>query len=318
MPTVVGVFASWRFTSLSAHYKKKESVPRDSLMSPRARCAPMAWRLLLAVLLVPLAAAHGEETHLDEGLTRNGERLLLGSFEAPQPGPLVVVPFVDAPLGCDAAAHGYRIPLGDGAGVAFVSNRTTLQALLDAPEPGGYAAFAVDTHEASRALILMQENAVALHALVALVQEPGRDAEVRTGALGVPYTLPGAGGHGFEHAVEGGGIQMAHDGGFRGARACVGEDAGHVSLTVDLAALPDALGHGRLVHALVLHDPQVAAFLPRPLDESTRVLQANLYLARPGEDPARVRDALDPAPRAGQLAPVAFVLVGLALVARPR
>ena len=70
------------------------------------------------------------------------------------------------------------------------------------------------------------------------------------------------------------------------------------------------------MHAVVLYDPQIAAPLPRPIEGSTRVLEANLYLAQPGEDPAEVRAALDPTPGASTWLPLAGVAAGLILAVR--
>lgn len=264
------------------------------------------------------AAAHGGEPHLDAQLVREGERLIVGDFTAPQAGALVVVPYVEGPLGCGASAGGYRVPLSAESGVSFVANETTLQAFFDAPG-AGFSAFAVDSHTASRALILMQENAVALHGLVALVQRESANAtSVRTGVLGLPYPIPGAGaGHGFDHTAEGGGVVMSYDNrSFTRASACAGDERGHVALDVPFDAFRETpLRHGALVHVVAMHDPEIPEFLPRPIDASTQILQANLYLARPGEDPERVRDALAPGVRAHDAIPLAGLGLALALIA---
>lgn len=271
--------------------------------------------LLALALLLPLAAAHGEQAALDEQLVDDGRRLTVGEFKAPQRGGLVVVPYVEGPLPCEGAA-GYRIPLTPTSGVAFAANATALQALFDGPaSEGGYTAFAVDTQSAQRALILMQENAVALHGLVGVVRE-GNDTRARSGALGLPYPIPGAAMHEPEHPAEGQGIVMDHDGSFSGAQACPVSEPGHVAITFRFDALPESLGPGKLAHVVALHDPEIAAFLPRPIDDSTAVLQANLYLARPGEDPATIRAALDPSPRVADALPILLLGVGLVWIAR--
>lgn len=274
--------------------------------------------LLLATALAPLAAAHGTEQHVDEQLVESGEALMLGEFKAAQAGPLVVVPFVDDALTCDTERGAYRIPLGDDAGVAFVTNETTVQALFDLPaDHVGYAGFAVDTHDATRALLLMEENAIALHALVGVVTDDDGTGESRTGALGLPYPIPGTAMHDMTSIpVEGGGVLMSHDDSFAGGRWCASAEPGHLAIMLDRSDLPDSLAQGQLAHVVALADSTVVGYLPRPLDGSTRVLQANLYLAREGEDPARVRAALDPAPTLAQLLPIAIAGVGSVWVAR--
>lgn len=276
----------------------------------------VALAALAGLLLVPSHAAHGTEHGLDDQLVRNGDRLLLGSFDAPQPGPLLVIPYSEDPLPCGPdPSRRFLVRLGPDAAVSFAANATHVQALFDLPAEG-YVAFAADTHDAVRALILMQENAVALHRLAADVVRPDANdtgARLRTGTMGIPYALPGASGHGFGHEVEGGGIAMAYDSATRGlAGGCRSAEPGHAGLWFLRANLSQSLAPGSLVHVVALYDSAVPQFLPRPL-ESTRVLQANLYLARPGEDPDGVREALDPRPGADEALPLA--LFGLGTVA---
>lgn len=275
--------------------------------------------LLFALLLLPLAAAHGGQ-QLDDTLVKNGQALMIGSLDAPQPGALLVVPFVDGPLPCGPEAFGaYRIALTSGTGVAFVANATILQMLVDMPEgEGGYSALAVDTHEASRALLLMQQAAVSYHALVGVVKPLNgtRSIDVQTGVLGLPYPLEGTATHGDLPPPEGEGIQMAHDRSFRGGAACLGDAPGTLVIRVNQTALPESLAPGKLVHVVALHDPSIAGFLPRPLDGTTGILRANLYLARAGDDAEQIRAALDPAPRVADITPIAALAVGLALVVR--
>jgi len=278
----------------------------------------LRFALVLLALALPGALAHGEEQHLDEQLVENGERLLLGRFTAPQAGALLVVPHVAGALGCVPPPQvNYRVALGPEAGVSFARNETTFAAFFDVPPRSeGYAALAVDTHDATRTLILMEENAVALHALVGVVIR-GSALETRTGALGLPYPIPDTAAHDMgEFAPEGGGIVMAHDDSFSGATTCAGEEAGHFAARFEVTSLPEPLAAGSLVHVVAMHDATVAGFLPRPLDGTTEVLQANLYLAREGEDPARVRDALDPRIGLAEAVPLAGLAVGLVLVAR--
>lgn len=266
---------------------------------------------LLVLALLPTAAGHGLDHALEAQLTEGGEALLVGSFDAPQPGALLVAPHRAGPLPCgDLAAAGHRVPLGRGeGGVAFLGNATHVAAVLDLPAPG-FVALALDTHAAARTLLLMQEQAVALHRLAAAAPN-GSAWEARGGVLGIPYALPGATGHGFgDAAPEEVGLRLAYEG--AAPLLCAG-GASHVTLAVERAVLP-SLAPGGVVHAVVLYDAALS-WIPRPLP-STEVLQVNLYLARPGEDPAAVRAALDPQPGAHEALPLGLLALGLALVAR--
>jgi hypothetical protein len=265
--------------------------------------------LLVVFAALPPAAAHGREHGLEQQLQERGEALLLGGFDAPQPGALVVVPLLEGPLPCgDASGAGYAVPLGGGAVVAFVANATHLGAVLDLPRPG-FAAFALDTATAARTLLLMQEQAVALHRLAAAAPN-GSALDARGGVLGIPYALPGSHGHGFGPiAPEEVGLRLAWEG---PAEACAGAP-GH--LTLALPRERAAWAPGSVVHAVALWDPEVPQFLPRPLD-STRVLQANLYLARPGEDAAQVRAALAQGVGAEAAVPLLGLLAGAGFLAR--
>ena len=270
--------------------------------------------LVFLVLALPgIALAHGQDHALEQQLSANGEALLLGRFDAPQPGPLVVAPYRGGPLPCgEPAAAGFRLALGDGAGVAFLGNATHVAAVLDLPRPG-FAAFAVDTHAAARTLLVMQEQAVALHRVVGAVPN-GTAVEARAGVLGIPYALPGADAHGFGHAAaDEVGLRLAW-GGTTPACAAAAE---HLTLAVARADLPESLRPGAVVHVVVLYDAALPQFLPRPLD-STAVLQANLYLARPGEDAAQVRAALASQPGVAEAVPLVALLGGAALLARRR
>jgi hypothetical protein len=268
------------------------------------------------VLLLPAVAAHGDERHLDDQLLRNGERLMVGGFDAAQPGPLVVVPYVDGPLTCESATAGFLIPLSAQTGVTFLTNATHLLADFDLVVPG-YTAFAVDTADAVRSLIMMEEQAVALHALASHGIPPSTNrsavAELRAGVLGIPYRIPGASVHSLGHDLAGGGIAMQYGPDAGSMDAC--ESADRLGLLVPRSVAPSALEPGRIVHVVALHDPDVPQLLPRPLD-STEVLQANLYLARPGEDPEAVREGLEakPGPSAGVAA--GGLILGLAWVTR--
>ena len=197
--------------------------------------------LLALVFLLPVAAAHGGGQQLDNTLVENGQNLMVGQLTAPQPGAFIVVPYVDGPLPCNPVpAEDYRIPLTNGTGVAFVANETALQALFDMPESeGGYSAFAVDTHDASRALELMEQVVESYHALVGVKMPTNgsRVMEFRTGVLGLPYPLAGTATHEFPQAPEGQGIHMQHDGSFRGGSACLGSEPGTLIVTINKSAL---------------------------------------------------------------------------------
>jgi hypothetical protein len=278
--------------------------------------------LLAAFVAAPLALGHGESHDaLETQLVDAGAKLMLGSFEAPQPGPLVIVPHHDGALGCgDSTGAGYLVPLGEDAGVSFGTNATHVAATFDLPA-GGFVAFAVDTRDASRALIIMREYAIARHRVTAIVTEGARDGQNRSGILGVPYELPTApvAGHaGGPHPIEGGGIQIAYDEGRLPAsgQICRAPGGEHVTVSFLRQDFPESLSPGMIVHAVALYDPKIPQFLPRPIDESTRVLQANLYLARANEDPEAIRSALDPSPEALDLLPLAALAVGLVWVGR--
>lgn len=270
--------------------------------------------VLAAILLLsPLAAAHGgADDSYEDQLLKDGEKLVVGKFTAPQPGPLVVVPFVEDPPACAASPSvGTTIAMGKDSAVTFYVSAQGLHALFDLPpDPNGYyTAFAVDTHDASRALILMMEEAVALHALEAVRVKEGNET-VRSGVLGLPYELPTEGGHAFNITPEGGGILMDHDGSFSGATVCSGDVPGHRTFSFNASKLPDSVTPGRIVHVVALYDPKVPEFLPRPVDGSTRVLQLNLYLARPGENATAVRAAFSPTWSAADLVPIGLAAVG--------
>lgn len=283
-----------------------------------------AWtpRLTLAaaavLVLIPGVVAHGGGHGLDEQLVADGKRLLLGEFTAPQRGPLVVVPYTEGPLGCAASAEaGYRIAMSDDVGVMFAANETRVQILVDRPAgQTGYVGFAADTHDATRALLMMQENAVALHALVGVVHND-TTAEARTGTLGVPYPLGDGAGPAHGHGHDDTRMMMAHDGAVGRPVWCEGPGPGQLVLAFNRTALPESLAPGMLVHVVALVDARFAQFLPRVIPDSTSVLEANLYLARLGEDPTRVRAALDPSPSVHDAVPAALAVLGVALVALP-
>lgn len=301
------------------------TAPRASLMKGRrlvGRVRAPVLAVALALALAGVALAHGDAHHeLDTQLVENGRAVMVGAFTAAQPGPLVVVPSTDGPLPCGPWEDAdWRIPLGDDSGVVFLQNATHLVGVVEqAPGASGYTALAVDTASASRALVLMSEAAVSNHALAAVVLRADGPPAARTGVLGIPYDLPGDAGHDMgDFAPEGGGIVLDHDDSFPGARACPWPDAGYVAFAFERTALPEALAPGSVVHVVALHDGAIAEFLPRPIDGSTAVLQANLYLARPGEDPAAMRAAFDPTPGATAWLPLALVGVGLVWAATER
>ena len=270
--------------------------------------------LALAALLwaAAPALAHGGVDDGDGPLSENGEALMVGSFDAAQEGPLVIVPHRAGPLACADATSG-ALALGDGR-LAFGWNGTALQAVLDVPANGsGAAGFAVDTGEAVRTLLLMREHAVALHRLAALVL--GANTTYRSGLLGVPHPV-GPAMHDFEHTAEGGGLLMDYDESTRGGAWCA-DGPGHVVLRFTDEE-SDLLRAGGIVHVVVYRDARIPHFLPRPIDGSTAVLQLNLYLARPGEDPAVLQAAFAPRAGAREWLPLGALALGLAWVAWPR
>lgn len=280
----------------------------DALADVR-RGLPLAMLVLASGLVSGLAGAHPEDPQAPQ-LVANGEALLLGGWAAPQPGPLLVVPYEAEARPCgDVAGAGYLVDLGGGARLALVGNATHVAATFDLPGPG-FVALALDTRTAARTLLVMQEQAVALHALAAAAPN-GTGWDARRGVLGIPYDLPGASTHGFGHvAPEEVGLRLAYD-----APAAACGTAGHLTLGLARDAVGEAARPGAVVHAVALFDPAVPGFLPRPVD-STQVLQANLYLARPGEDSAAVRAALDPQPGWDEALPLGALLLGVALLAR--
>lgn len=265
-----------------------------------------------------VASAHGADAGIGDQLVKDGAKLVTGTFTAQQPGPLVVVPHVAQAPECAAApTTAVVLPLGHDAEVAFFGTADGLHTLVDLPPATqGFVGMAVDTHDASRALILMDESAIALHGIVSVAWRDGAEPVTRTGALGVPYALPGEGGHAFNYTPEGRGILIDHDDSFRGGSTCAGNSPGHRAFSFTALAMPDSVGPGRIVHVVLLYDPDVPAFIPRPIDESTRILEANLYLARAGEDPVLVARALDPQLGLPEYAPLGLVLVGLAWAVR--
>lgn len=267
-------------------------------------------RLALAalVLVAAPAAAHGGAEGEGALLDASGEALLLGRYDAPQPGPLVVAPFRDGPLPCgEPADAGYRVALGGGAGLALLGNATHVAAVLDLPRPG-FAAVAFDTNAAARTLLLMQEQAVALHRLAAALPN-GSAWDARGGVLGLPYALPGAGAHDLGAFPEEQGPRLAYDRDAAPEAACAGAP-GHLTLMLRRDALA-SLAPGGVVHVVALWDPDAPGWLPRPLP-STHALQANAYLARPGEDAAQVRAALAARPGPAEAVPLLALGAGVA------
>lgn len=280
---------------------------------------------LVLVAATPLAGAH--EAHQTEGmddqLVNAGEGLMVGSFDAPQRGPLVVVPYVDGPLDCGRmAAHSYLIPIGNGTAVSFVANETTVQANLDVPPNAtGFASFAMDTKNAHRTMMLMLEHAIATHAMGAILLEEGNrsvDASFQDGIMGVPYLFPDAANasktskYFLEIDSPGGGIRMEYDGASAPASWCEGDEPGHYAIRVSRTHM-DALKPGAIVHGLVHWDHELAKWLPRPIP-TTDEFQVNLYLTRSSEDPEAIQNALDPAPRPQNVLSVAGLGLGMLFV----
>jgi hypothetical protein len=284
--------------------------------------------ILLALVGAPQILAH--EAHQTEGmddqLVSAGEGLMVGSFDAPQDGPLVVVPYVEGPVPCGGVpTDSHLIPVGKGAAVSFVANESVVQANLDLPPAEtGFASFALDTDRAHRTMMLMLEHAIAMHAMGAAVFEEEQngtfEATFDDGMMGVPYLFPDAANasrtskYFLQIDSPGGGIRMDYD---MGAPAswCEGDEPGHYAIRLDREAMGEALDDGAIVHGLVHWDDEVPQWLPRPIP-STAEFQVNLYLTRPSEDPQSIRDALDPAPRAQNVVSMAGLLAGLALTTR--
>ena len=293
--------------------------PARGASSVSDRAAVLALALACA-LAMPLAGAHGENDPAD-ALVQDGKRLVVGTFDAAQAGPLVIVPHVEEPPACAALPERVAtLALGDDATASLYVTDDALVAVADLPPTtGGYAAFAVDTHDASRALLLMTESVVAIHALSAVAWSPNDGAEARTGVLGIPYAAADAPEMGHDMAdPEGGGILLDHDNGFGGGRLCAGDVVGHRAFRMSASSLPESVTPGRVVHVVLLYDPEVPTFLPRPIDGSTRVVQANLYLARPGEDPEALGEAFSGRVGAADVAPLLLGALGLVGLLRAR
>lgn len=254
-------------------------------------------------------------------LVEGGERLMFGRFDAPQPGPLLIVPFLDGSLPCGVGEEDpFLVLVGDGAAVTFLSNATHVLVAFETAKPA-LAAAALDTHAAHRTLTLMTEEAVALHAMGARLRTGTPNStgpDFRAGVLGLPYALPGPVVHRLAHPVEGFGIRMAYEEGAAPVAPCDGPAGGLFGVTFLREDLPESLEAGSVVHAVVVYDDASVAWLPRPVDETSHVFQANLYLARPGESVEDLRRAFDPRPGPHELVPAAGLLVGLALMVRTR
>ncbi len=271
--------------------------------------------LLLAFLGNP-ASGHHPGDRVDEQLLDAGSRIMYGGFDAGQTGPLVVVPHHEGPLPCTVPERSpYLLPLGDSAGVTFLTNGSHLVAVMDLPVGhDGYAALAMDTGRAVRTLIMMQEHAMSLHRFGAVIpsMDPGGNDSARWGLMGVPYELPEPSPHDIDHPMPGDGIQLDHDDNPRGAAFCRDDESGHVGFVFPHEGSGEPIGPGRLVHVVALYDEEVAAWLPRPVDESTAIEQWNLYLSRAGEDPEQLRAALSS--RIGVDDAVPLLLFALAFV----
>lgn len=305
----------------------------DTNGSEGARWLWLAVGLLALGALVGLSLLAGaHEAHQTEGmddqLVSAGAGLMVGSFDAPQDGPLVVVPYHDGALGCGSGPElGYVIPIGEEVAVSFVANETHVQAVLDLP-PGetGFASFALDTQRAHRTMMLMLEHAVAMHAMGALVLEEDEgdvNATFDDGVMGVPYLFPDAGNasrsskYFLDIDSPGGGIRMDYESSGP-VTWCEGREPGHHVIRLSRQGMGEALTEGAIVHGLVHWDDELAEWLPRPIS-TTEEFQVNLYLARADEDPEAIKQALDPSPDARTVASIAGLGVGLvAILGVPR
>lgn len=288
--------------------------------------------LLGAVLLLGSSVATAHEAHqtkgMDDQLLSAGEGLMVGGFDAPQQGPLVVVPYADGPLECGVMEeNSYLIPVGNGTAVSFVANATHVQATLDVPPNAtGFVSFALDTKSAHRTMMLMLEHAIAMHGLGGAVLEERNgtvEPTFRSGVMGVPYLFPDAANasqtskYFLEIDSPGGGIRMEFEDASAPASWCTGDEPGHYGIRFARFSMWDSLKPGSIVHGLVHWDHELAEWLPRPIP-TTDEFQVNLYLTRASEDAGSIQKALDPAPRPQNLLSVAGLFVGLVLVARPR
>lgn len=292
--------------------------------------------LLAAVLLAPAAVAH--DAHRTEGMDDQlldaGQGLMVGSFDAPQQGPLVVVPHVEGPIDCDEPA-GYVLPVNNRTGVSFAVNATHLVATIQAPDNmTGYVGVGIDSASAIRTIMMMLEHAVAMHHLGAyVVQETpnGTRATFESGRMGVPYLFPDS-----ENAsvsspyfvdvpMPGDGIRMDY-GSDPPTRPCGRTRPGHLSVAVARRVDPkgpkpdawrESLRPGTIVHGVIHVDPEVPYALPRPV-KTTDELQVNLYLTRADETAERIQSALDPHPDPARLTPVVALAVGMIWVGRRR
>lgn len=283
--------------------------------------AAAGWLLVVAATaLAATASAHdGHETDgLEEQLVDDVGGVMIGRFDAPQAGPLVVVPFTNGPLPCGVSAStDLLVPVGNGTAASFAANATHVQVLLDVPvNATGYIAAALDTADAHRTIMMMMEHAIAIHALGSILvqDDDNQTANVtfRKGVMGVSYRLPGAEEGSavskyFEgHPMPGEGIRMQYD-----LRApvtwCRNEEQGAYGVLFERASMTDSLGDGMIVHGVVMWDHDLPAWLPRPID-TTDELQVNLYLARPGERPEALQAALGPGPTLQTLISVGCLL----------
>lgn len=279
--------------------------------------------LLVAVSVGALAHEAHQTEGMDDQLVSAGSGLMVGSFDAPQEGPLVVVPYREGELGCGPGPEvGYVIPIGKGAAVSFVANATHVQAVVDLPpEQTGFVSFALDTERAHRTMMLMLEHAVAMHGMGAVLLEEG-DAGVNAtfddGVMGVPYLFPDApnASRSSKYFLNidspGGGIRMDFESSAP-VTWCQGAEPGHHAIRFSRAGMGEALSEGAILHGLVHWDGELAEWLPRPIP-STEEFQVNLYLSRPGEDPEAIKQALDPGPDARTLASLAGLGLGLAAI----
>lgn len=296
-----------------------------------------AFLLVAGLLATPVIQAH--DAHRTEGMDDQlldaGQGLMVGSFDAPQEGPLVVVPYVEGPIDCNEPA-GYVLPVGGGAGVSFAVNETHLVASVQVPANAtGYVGVGVDSANAWRTIMMMLEHAIAMHYLGAHVIQDGPNgtrSEFRSGLMGVPYLFPGAENasvsspYFIDVPMPGDGVRMIYDA-KAPVRPCPDTRPGHRTVMVDrwtdpesLDAAPrwrDSLGPGSIVHAMVHFDPEVPYALPRPV-ETTHELQVNLYLTRASEEADRVQAALETRPDATRIVPVAGVAVGLLWIGQRR
>jgi hypothetical protein len=278
---------------------------------------------LLALLALPLAAAHHGAD--EPGLrSASGGPAMVGQLVGLHaPGALVVAPWQAWRL--DGHVDEYAQPALPAPGMAasFAQNGTHLAVALDV-QGRGWFLLGLDLDTASRALIAMRESLVARHLAVGGWLDDAGNLTWCVGELGIVYPSPDApaGHEGFAHGPEE--VPVAWDRGLDGSctiptglavQASRGQGATRVEAAVPKGLLGARPGDVR--HALLAFEQERRFLPPKVTEEATRG-DLNVLLARPGDDPAAlarlVGGAPDGADAAALLAvPAAGLLLGAAL-----